>query len=133
MYLTPRPEAERDFDGSQLTFSGSIPSSYGMDFIEVNLNDVSSGRALSVEFEGSGDVARFNVQVWGLRLGEARLRAVTPKPDIVPQNGDGVHVYVVQGPDAMAYDCLALIITRLDPDETMDPTGSYTITLGYQG
>lgn len=35
--------------------------------------------------------------------------------------------------DTTAYDRLALIVTRLDSDETTDPLGSYSITLDSQG
>ncbi len=55
-------------------------------------------------------------------------RAITLQPETVPQNRDGAHVYVIPGVDVSAYDRLALIITRLDPDEAID-SGAYFIVL----
>ena len=45
------------------------------------------------------------------------------------QNRDGAYGYVISSGDRMAYDRLALIITRLDADEAMDPAGSCRITM----
>ena len=61
--------------------------------------------------------------------------AVTPRPEIARQttDGGGAHVYTIPSLDTTAYDRLALIITRLDPDETLDPVGAYTVTLDSEG
>ena len=54
---------------------------------------------------------------------------MTPHPETVPQDHGAAHVYVIPRVDTTTYDRLALIITRLDSDETSDPAGNYTITL----
>jgi hypothetical protein len=45
------------------------------------------------------------------------------------QNGDDLYEYVIPEVDVLASNRLALIITRLDPDETRDPVGEYWLTL----
>jgi hypothetical protein len=60
-------------------------------------------------------------------------RAVAAQPEIVPQTPGGPYVYVVPQVDTATFDRLALIITRLDPDETADPEGVYVISLNSTG
>jgi hypothetical protein len=130
LYLKPNPDAERNFDGGELQIGGTVPNSYGMDFVEVGLEPARQGQSLTVSFQGEGEVARFNVQIWGLVGVESKPTAITPQPESVSQNANGAHVYVIRNRDVSAFDRLALIITRLDADETTDPNGDYTITLG---
>jgi hypothetical protein len=81
-----------------------------------------------VRFEGQGTTARFNVQIWLLGPGYARPRAVTPQPETVARNGDGAHVYSL--PEGAAqFNRLALIITRVDPNEGADPVGEYHLSV----
>jgi hypothetical protein len=134
-YVGPSLEAELNYDGSLLTYDGSIATSFGMDFVEVSLNPVVHDRPLVVTFQGEGavfqgegSVAQFSVQIWKLRRG-ARPHAVTPHPEIIPQDHGEARVYVIPYLDTTTYDRLALIITRLDPDETSDPAANYSITL----
>jgi hypothetical protein len=155
-YLAPLPEAELSTKGGAPTYNGAIPASYGMDFVEVELDPGMQGQSLAVRLEGAGDVARFNVEIWKLARGEAqpgvaasqvqfppgdsnagsatlpRPSALTPQPETVPQSRDGGHLYVIHSVDLSAYDRLALLITRLDADEAVDPLGEYHITLETQ-
>jgi hypothetical protein len=128
MYVEPPLEAELAYTGTPLSYTGAVPTGYGIDFLEVKFDCSLSGQPLTVRFEGQGKTARFNIQVWLLGPGYARPRAVTPQPETVRQNGDGTHVYVLPQVDAR-FNRLALIITRLDPDEKTDPSGDYSITL----
>jgi hypothetical protein len=128
-YVDPPLEAELAYNGASLTYNGAIPSSFGMDFIEVKLDPTLHNQPLKIKLQGEGAVARYNVQVWQLASGATRPWAVTPQPETVPQDGDGAHVYTVPHLDTAGYQRLALIITRLDADETADPAGSYRIVL----
>ena len=107
---------------------GALIKSKGNTF-EVLLDPVIQGRPLAVRFEGEGDVARFHVVVWKLGSGEIKPRAVTSGPDVVSQVADGAHVYVIPRWDTSAFGRLAIIITRLDGDESADPVGAYRVTL----
>jgi hypothetical protein len=132
MYVDTPLEAELVYDGASESYSSAIPSSYGMDFIEVKLDPVVQGRSLRVQLDYEGTVARFSVQVWQLSSGDAngaKPRAITPQPEVVRQNADGAYEYVVPNVDMMAFDRLALIITRLDAEETADPAGNYTVVI----
>jgi hypothetical protein len=128
-YLKPRLAAESHYDGSPLLLEGAIPSSYGMDFVEVSLDPNVHSQALAIRFQGEGHSARFNVQIWKLKAEEGNLWATTPQPEVIPANADQGHVLVISRIDTRTYDRLALIITRLDSDETADPVGEYQITL----
>jgi hypothetical protein len=127
-YADPPVEAKLNYVGSPLTYDGSIPASFGMDFVEMSLSPVAHNQPVAVVFQGEGAAAQFNVQIWKLRTG-AKPQAVIPEPEIVPQNGSDAHVTVIPRVDTTTYDRLALIITRLDSEETSDPAGNYTVTL----
>ena len=100
-----------------------------MDFIEVDLDLLAHRKPLAIRFQGAGTTARFNVQLWRLGPGIGGPRSVTPAPEHVRQEAEGAHVYVIPALDWRKFNRLALIITRLDPDENADPLGGYTITL----
>ncbi len=131
-YVDPPLEAELVYDGAWKSYSGAIPSSYGMDFLEVRLGPAVHGQSLRIQLEGEGTVARFSVQIWKLSRRDAqgtKPRAITPQPEVVRVNADGAYEYVVPNVDTTAYDRLALIITRLDADETADPVGTYNVVI----
>jgi len=130
MYATPPLEGQFDLNGAALAYDGSVPASYGMDFIEVNLDAAVQGQPLTITFQSEGEVARFDVQIWKLETGS---QDVAPEPESVPRRSDGTHVYTAAQIDTTGYDRLALIVTRLDADETEDPMGSYRITLESTG
>jgi len=128
-YMDPPLETKLYYAGSRLTYSGVVPTSYGIDFVEVSLYPVVHNQPVVVTFQGEGMIAQFNVQIWQLASGGAKPRAVTPYPETVPQNRDDAHAYVIPHLDTTTYNRLAIIITRLDADETTDPAGNYHITL----
>ncbi len=129
VYADPPLEAELEYDGTTLTYDGAIPTSYGMDFLEVTLDPAQHDQSLTVKFQSDGAVARFSVQIWKLGSGEAKPSAATLQPEIIARNGGGTHTYVIPHLDTTAYNRLALIITRLDADEMTDPTGNYQVAL----
>jgi hypothetical protein len=129
MYTNLPLEAELEYTGLPLTHSGAVPNSYGMDFFEITLDRSLQGQPLAVCFEGQGSAARFDIQIWKLGPGYGRPRAITPQPEIILQNGNGTYIYSVPHVDRMVYNRFALIITRLDANETLDPVGNYHFTL----
>jgi hypothetical protein len=130
LYVDPPLEAELNYAGAALIYPGAVPNSYGMDFVEVTMDPTVEGQPLAITFRGEGEAARFNIQIWKIHSRKEGPRAVTPEPDIVPQIADGSYVYIIPQVDTTAYDGLALIITRLDPDEAADPEANYQIMLG---
>ena len=96
-----------------------------------NLDPAVQGKPLTVQIQGEGANARFEVQVWRLQSGALQPRAVSAEPETVPQfdPDSGKHEYTIASVETTEYDQLALIITRLDPDEEADPVGNYHLTL----
>jgi hypothetical protein len=129
VYVNPPLAFQLDYYGEPLAYRDAVPSSFGMDFVEIGLNPMLRGQPLTVRFQGEGDAARFNLQVWQLKWGETGPRAVTPQPEVVGRGPDGAYVYHISAVDTTAYDRLALIITRIDADEIADPIGAYLVTL----
>jgi hypothetical protein len=128
-YVAPPLEAKLTCAGAPLTYSGAVPASFGMDFIELSLVPAAQGQALTVKFQGRGEFARFSVQVWRLGSGERQALALTPQPETVLLGPGGAYTYTLTGLDTTKSERLALIIVRLDAAESMDPAGEYSIML----
>jgi hypothetical protein len=136
LYSDP-PVDTLNYDGGSISFSDAdqrdpagIKSSFGMDFVEVILEPAVDGKALAVEFYGTpGAAAAFSLQVWRLGPGESRPRPITAIPETMVPGADGGVFYIIDSVDTAEFDRLALIITRIDPDESIDPGGGYTINL----
>jgi hypothetical protein len=131
-YIEPFLTADVDFSGGTLVLAGAIAASYGMDFVEVNLDAASNDGPLTVEFEAE-EPAEFNVQIWKLNSGEGKPRALTVQPEAFQPSRGNAQVYVVPRVETTRYNQLALIITRLDGNETAGSTGSYNINLSSSG
>ena len=129
IYVDPPLEAELIQDDNPMMYDGAIPTSFGMDFIEVQLDPARQGQPLTVMVEAEGAVAHFNVEVWKLNSGKEKPHALTPQPENATQDAKGTHAFMIPSVDTTAYDRLALIITRLDADESADPVGKYRVTL----
>jgi hypothetical protein len=141
MYTDPPVEAELDYDGGTLTYTGALPASFGMDFVEVDLDRGLSGQSLQITVRSDG--ARLDVRVWRLgggggtqadsRLaklggGGTRPRALTLQPEQTTRGEDGLYTFSIFRLEPAKNDRLALVITRLDANED-DMAGSYTVTL----
>jgi hypothetical protein len=130
------------YDGTPMTTEGDqlsppgIPSSFGMDFVDVVLDPAANGQPLTIEFTGApGAEAEFRVELWRLMDtgGDARPRRV-PGPTAAPEvltstNEDGHLVYTIPAIDTTLYNRLGLIITRVDAKENLDSVGAYEIVL----
>jgi hypothetical protein len=142
LYVSP-PAATITYSGERIVFSASdqpyprgISSSFGIDFVEVELELGAQGQALGLEFYGDPQgVAEFGVEIWGLVDDGIPYRVETALARVVPS----LHLtatmigrrllFDIPEIDAGKADRLALIITRLDGDEDSDSVGAYTIAL----
>jgi hypothetical protein len=110
-----------------------IPSSFGIDLVEVVLAPAAQGQPLTVELHGApGAAARFRAQLWTLRdpgKGAPPVALADPLPlQAVAVDGS---LSVALPADATAHSQrLGLAIVRVDADETADPLGAYTLVLG---
>jgi len=142
--LYPNPPASTiSYSGTMITYAqgdqpdpAGIPSSFGIDLVDVALNPSLNGRPLVIEFHGAtGAVSDFMVQVLYLMDGKdgskPRLVAAQSIPPAVPtpENPDTHTSLIIPKVNMTEYDRLGLVITRIDAKESLDPSGAYTIAL----
>jgi hypothetical protein len=133
-YLYP-PVSTITYAGVDQQLAGEIKSSFGIDFVDVVLDPAAAGHPLTLEFYGApGAGATFNVQLWqlvesGPGARPRRLPGQTVPEVLTATNVDGHLSTVIPAIDTTATNRLGLIITRVDPRESSDPIGAYTIAL----
>ena len=136
--LYPRPPADTvRFAGHTLTVSSAqqsypagIPSSYGIDLVEVVLEGAAHGQSLTVELHGSpAGSAEFRLEVWQVMAAGRRLLPAALAPEAAVSRPDGSLSFSLPELDLARYNRLGLIITRVDGGERLDPVGSYTLVL----
>jgi hypothetical protein len=135
LYYDP-PVSKAIYPKADQGYAGDIPSSFGVDFVDVTLDPGADGGALTLELDAApGAAAQFAVQVWELKdRGEgAELRPVaTPRagPKLLQETdrGEGL-TYVIPAIDIDESNRLGVIITRVDANEHLDSLGEYTILM----
>jgi hypothetical protein len=134
-YAQP-PVSEITYAGTDQEYKDSIKSSYGIDLIEVRLDPAADGQPLALEFHPApGSTAAFNVEIVLLvdsstSLRPRRVPAETAATEVLAgRSSDGHPIYILPEIRASAYNRLGIIITRLDAQEALDPTGAYAIVL----
>jgi hypothetical protein len=135
LYYDP-PVSKVTYSGADQLHAGEIPSSFGVDFVEVILHPPADGQPLTLVFHAApGSAAEFSVQVWELKdPGESRRpRPVSTEeagPRILETTSPGAQLsHVIPAIDIAESDMLGLVITRVDANERLDPVGEYTIAL----
>jgi hypothetical protein len=116
--------------------TGAIPSSFGIDFVDVTLDRAAEGVPLRLEFHAApGAAAEFSVEVLELKYLEkgqrprAVLRRQASQETLNARSPDEVLSYLIPSIDRTEYDTLGLVIARLDANERVDPVGEYTIAV----
>lgn len=141
-YKAPMPEAELPYRGAPLAHSGAIPAAFGMDFVEIKLDEALAGQPLRIAVEGEG---RFSVRLWrlgggsaqsqGLALaantarGSEQLRALDRHPAAIEPDEEGTYTAWLPSLDPIRNNRLVLIVVRLDAGREVGATGNYTIAL----
>ena len=98
-----------------------------MDFIEINIDTDDITTAVNVTIREAGDLSKLHCQVWQIADVIPHAYSLTSDPQVLSQQEEGIHSLIIENPGT-SYDLkLALIITRLDTNESEDPIGSYTI------
>jgi hypothetical protein len=135
LYPAP-PVSTLTYTGASHYYEAGIESSFGMDFVELELDPTADGQALTLEFYGApGADAEFNVQLWKLMDpgGDKRGQRIPTQlavTDILSATSPEGHLtYVIPAIDTTEYNTVGLIITRLDAKEHLDPSGEYTLVL----
>jgi hypothetical protein len=121
------------YDKSAQPFPAGIKSSFGMDFIDISLGPSAQGKSLTLDFNTAPEKKGvYNVQVWKLMVpGQGQKpRRIHQQPAasfvISSDHRDKHYLLSIIEIDLEQWDRLGLIITRIDPNEKLDPTGEYT-------
>lgn len=112
--------------------SGSIPSSYGIDLIELEFGPSMEGKSFKLIFTSSGEP---NLAFHGQALKIKTLseddgpehRSIQVGEPISMHMDNGSIIVEMENLSNADFDGLGLIITRLDPYEATETTGAYSI------
>jgi hypothetical protein len=135
--LYPEPAAAKLQVGRQdQTYVDRINSSYGMDFLEIEIPHEMDGHSLEIEISGEPDsVSTYSVQLLrGWRDGNGGLNMLPDQDGEVRQitQTDRSVSYLLPNINAGDFSILALILVRTDAQEDIDSVGAYTIQLQIQ-
>lgn len=131
VYDTPPAESYLVTADSLPRVRGAIPSSYGIDLLELGLDSSLQGKSVKLIFTSADPQLVYNVEIWRMKNSSdtehpewAPVQSKEPI-SVVTENG---HM-TVEFDDFQAddFDSLGLIITRMDPYEAAKPVGAYSI------
>jgi hypothetical protein len=142
LYFNP-PVSTLTYRGERIVFGAEdqpyargIRSSFGIDFVDVELDPSTQGQSLTVELSGDpGGVAEFGLEIWELMdsgipgEGEMGQLQVVNAAQLANRVIDRHLRFAISEIDTGKINRLGLIISRLDSEEDSDPVGAYTIVL----
>jgi hypothetical protein len=133
LYETPPAEAYVLAEGTATDIAGSIPSSYGIDLDELALNPALEGKTLKLAFRSADPELEYHVELLRTKTTGAdheftKLSVQTDKPVSLQTENGRLTIELADLGNA-DYNGLGLIITRLDPYEATEDTGTYTIQI----
>jgi hypothetical protein len=136
LYPVPPVERMAVTDSPILFVSGNVPSSYGIDFVELSLETVTDGKSLMIRFaKSSVSLAEFKVSAVLVRSAESTSRNIPS--GLIAESGfevddNGYMNFEIDRIDLNDFDRIGLIIVRTDPNDNLDPTGSYSVQVTIQ-
>jgi len=117
-------------------YPAGIQSSFGMDFVDLQLRPEVKGQSLTIELHlDAKGRAEFDVQVLKLnKLGSGgfssqQLVQVARPENLEQQNQAGTLSMTIPTVDLDSYNRLGVIITRVDANEDLDSHGVYTLVI----
>ncbi|HLO16235.1 MAG TPA: hypothetical protein VK206_15480 [Anaerolineales bacterium] len=137
LYQTPPADTFVLAANPSLEVSGAIPSSYGIDLINVEISQSLRGKKLKFLFTSPANSGlEFHVEAWKTRTinknGEPEQQSVPKAEPISGQTENGNLTLEFQNLSKNDFDSLGLIITRIDPYEDRETTGAYSIQLSAE-
>jgi hypothetical protein len=129
------PSIDQNGTNQELHFTGNIPSSFGIDFIDIII-DPEDTTSLFIEISSRiGAEAELNAQI--ILLGDYEKEH---EEGFLPARVNGSEittfeiqekslVYLVSNGSVNEVNRIGIILTRLDPLEHQDPVGEYTLNL----
>jgi hypothetical protein len=128
--IYPAPAATSlEVASEKQTFSDRINSSYGIDFLEIDIPVDMDGYTLFIEFQGAKDsISEFSLQLLWLERGGAGKDELVPVDhgeirQITPENRR--MAFVLSDLDRKRSTTLAFILVRTDTQESLDSRGDY--------
>lgn len=133
LYTAPQADGHPIGAGSTLV-NGSIPSSYGIDLLELALDESAEGKSLKVIFQAaSSPQDEFRVVAQGIRIRSSEtgiLRSpVQNDPVWSARTANGLLILEIPSLNLEAFNALGMIVIRTDPYETNGSQGNYTIQI----
>ena len=130
LYPTPPADYHLATGATPAEIVGSIPSSSGIDLVEVALSPSARTQRLKLVFSSNSSAA-FHIEIWKTRVfqidGETRrLSAQAGEPISAWVNGNSLELGM-DALDGSGADALGLIIIRIDSYEETETTGAYSI------
>jgi hypothetical protein len=134
LYHNP-PVSSILYKGEEMVYSDTeqahppgIPSSFGVDLVEVTLKNTGN-KPLMIEVHGApGSAARFDVQIW-LPGGRSLAPQAVWRVNSTRTGPGGPSAHLIPAINITGHDRLGLIITRVDAEERLDGDGAYTLVL----
>ena len=132
LYTIPPADQYAVTDQAATQVDGSIPSSFGIDLVELGLSaDTQTERLKLIFASASSAEVKFHVEVWKL----AAKETADPSGSRSTPVGEPVSLWVNSGSleldirslTGAEADALGLIIVRMDPFEGQQTTGAYSI------
>jgi hypothetical protein len=135
-YLYQMPPADTVTVGAHtpIEVSGAIPSSYGIDLIDIQLSPSAQRKSLKFLFTSpANSQLEFHVEVWKTRTihenGKLERQSAQIGEPISVQTENGNLMFEVQHLSKKDFDGLGLIVIRIDPHEEKETTGTYSMQL----
>lgn len=130
LYQTPNAESYQITADPVTKINDSIPSSYGIDLLELKLDPSASNRSLKVIFQNTSNPQdRFNIEAW--KMDTQGLRSSASEPVSI-QTENGYAVMDIDRSGKKTSSIIGLVITRLDPNEDIDASGEYQIEISVE-
>ena len=134
LYSTPPVEHAYIAETPTTYVNGNIPTSYGIDFVEVELGTVTDDKSLKLSIaKSSASKAEFSIEVVLVKTHRAPSdvedKSVLIRELPAIDMGNGHFVFDIDNINLSQFDCLGLIITRIDTNEKTDSNGSYTVQI----
>ena len=134
VYTAPRADIYLLKAEHPLEIRDSIPSSYGIDLIELTLDPSLEGKKVKLVVTSSNEAnLAFHIEVWKIKTpsdsssSEQQLAEVAVPISRPMKNGSLILEFENTNQDS--FNRLGLIITRTDQYEEVEPSGAYSIQL----
>ncbi|NJC98327.1 MAG: hypothetical protein C3F07_00545 [Anaerolineales bacterium] len=131
LYTNPPIEKVLITNNPATSINGNIPTSYGIDLVELEIDPGSNGKTIKIVFDQpTSSIAEYTLSVWMLKspdpTNSARGLARIDESDVLNVE-NGYLVIDAKPMNTEEYNRIGLIIIRMDPFEIQDSTGNYTV------